>query len=63
MKGKVHKMMKDNALKELMAWADKYNIDYSVWKSAWKRGWICFSISNSDDVLLFSEEGNFLGVE
>lgn len=55
--------MKNNALEELKAWADKYDISYNSWESVWKNGWICFTISDSNDTLLFSKEGNFLGIE
>ena len=57
------KKMKNNALEELKVWADKYDISYNSWESSWKNGWICFTISDSNDVLLFSKEGNFLGIE
>lgn len=55
--------MLNNALEELKAWADRYNIDYDSWESSWQKGLICFAIDNSDDILLFSKEGKFLGIE
>lgn len=53
--------MKNNALEELKAWADKYNISYDIWESGWHNGLICFVIGDSDEALLFSKEGEFLG--
>ena len=55
--------MKNNALEELKTWAEKYDVGYDYWESVWHNGLICFAISGVDDVLLFSKEGNFVGVE
>lgn len=54
--------MKNNALEELKAWADKYNIAYDCWESS-MNGLLCFMLNNSDELLLFSKEGNFIGFE
>ena len=54
--------MKNNALEELKAWADKYNIGFNCWESNWTY-LVCFAFDNADDILLFSKEGNFIGTE
>ena len=52
--------MKNNALEELKAWADKYNIYYDCWDDDYHT---YFMICGSDEIMFFSKEGKFIRIE
>ena len=47
--------MKNNALEELKAWADKYNIAYDCWESS-INGLLCFMLNIQTNFYFFQKK-------